>query len=472
MEHENIRSLMLWIIAAISTPILLIGVHLWAEVRYPSSGNEIGSLLFVVAIVFHGFYIVALQKIIRTKIDKLISSEGETKDVNTQAATTISISIIAGFSVFLALLVFNFYGHDRAARYDARSSQLEMKDSSGAFAESGVHRVAQEKDDNKVISTEKVSSKEQTFLERSGKFLGPFGDFFGGIVNPLLTAGTLVAVAVTILMQRTQLDLADRNTKKSVALMERQGFETTFFNMLGLHNATIRDLQFTPKIVSLPVWYNDPDYVSDDIEGENIEKEVFDNVLDEDWDYEFDYEGEPDELLVGLELTPASGRTVFARVLELMDSDNNPSSDYATYHRIQKYHNYVLGHYFRTLYQILELVDEHFGFEAYEEATRYTSIIRAQLSANELVLLFYNCSYRLVDNGEFRRLIVRYEIFEHMPLDFQASSGVLLTPGYSFDMGRHIYQYLNNLERADGVEESGAFGKNPPVARYIAHKKF
>ena len=54
-----------------------------------------------------------------------------------------------------------------------------------------------------------------------------------------------------------------------------------------------------------------------------------------------------------------------------------------------------VGHYFRTLYNIVKFVDTS---KARDKHT-YINLLRAQLSSNELLLLFYNC---LSDKGNKR----------------------------------------------------------------------
>lgn len=82
---------------------------------------------------------------------------------------------------------------------------------------------------------------DPTWLEKTGGYLGTFGDFFGSVVNPILTFGTLVALAITILMQRVQLREAREDAKDSGAHpRDRQSREKSKnWNMYG-HQATSR----------------------------------------------------------------------------------------------------------------------------------------------------------------------------------------------------------------------------------------
>jgi uncharacterized membrane protein len=70
--------------------------------------------------------------------------------------------------------------------------------------------------------------------------LGTFGDFFGGVFNPILAFFTVSGLAFTIVMQRAGFSEA-----------RTRAFETTFFNMLDLHTKVVQDLHFNPAIIAM-----------------------------------------------------------------------------------------------------------------------------------------------------------------------------------------------------------------------------
>ena len=71
-----------------------------------------------------------------------------------------------------------------------------------------------------------------------------------------------------------------------------------------------------------------------------------------------------------------------------------------------------LGHYFRTLYHLIKMVSNSPVLRTDAERKRYVSIVRAQLSAYELVLLYYNCVRPVAD--KFRDYVIQYDLFEHL----------------------------------------------------------
>lgn len=80
------------------------------------------------------------------------------------------------------------------------------------------------------------------------------------------------------------------------------------------------------------------------------------------------------------------------------------------YNEFYKQYGDELGQYYRTLYNVLKLVDRA---NFLDEKTIYTNLVRAQLSRYELSLLFYNC---LSDYGREKMvpLVKDYKILKHL----------------------------------------------------------
>lgn len=274
------------------------------------------------------------------------------------------------------------------------------------------------------------------------KNLGTFGDFFGGVFNPILAFFTVAGLALTVVMQRAGFSEA-----------RTRAFETTFFNMLDLHTKVVQDLHFNPAIIE---------------RNEDLARTVALAGLPEP--------KAPD---------PVSGRSVFSAVLSAINRYND-ADKLRVYEWFQKNHNDILGHYFRNLYQILRLVKK---FEReLEDPAIYTAIVRAQLSTYELQLLFYNCLGEMVDSGAFRDLVKRYKLLEHLPLVYEPaqSPGRGAAPnstgtshrirGENLPTDLACFEQYFEEEFHKGVlvngrnvtYKPGAFGTNPQVKRYLA----
>ncbi|MGK5060972.1 putative phage abortive infection protein [Janthinobacterium sp. LB3P112] len=259
---------------------------------------------------------------------------------------------------------------------------------------------------------------------------GTFGDFFGGVLNPILTFGTFIGLAITIIYQRI-----------SMRATRLQAFETTLFNMLELHNQIVAQLRFNP--ISLET-------VAPAVPGKLTFK-----IQPAGWT--------PPEM--------AEGRAVFNQILEALkvQAKKRESSIVETYKDVlQDQHNYVLGHYFRNLYQILRLIKRNQGpvlskFRAQE----YSAIVRSQLSAYELALLFLNCQRNVADhNGKFKSLLVEFELLEHLPLKRGTTHQSLEALDFSAEI--ESFKYYFDFDRQNNLKFTpGAYGTNPEVSAYI-----
>lgn len=322
------------------------------------------------------------------------------------------------------------------------------------------------------------------------EYLGTFGDFFGGVLNPVLTFFTFIALAITLVLQRIQLREAKEQAAEAGQLSRLQTFETTFFNLLNLHATTVEHLAFNPNDVFVAIEEEEDD--------ERRERRSANKQTDPN-----ERQGSPRQKPVSILASLAAlkeqrrekearrskgadqivrpraeGRAVFSAVLHTMQElKSDEAKDYKSpedvYKTIQTRNNYVLGHYFRNLYQILAFIDKHFpqpGASTKETNTpkRYSNILRAQLSANELTLLYYNCQGILVDDGEFRRLLIKYEMLEHIPLRYSPDKECLIVPGYKFEIRTEILEYARHVKTdEDSSWQPGAFGKNGEVKSFL-----
>ncbi len=203
---------------------------------------------------------------------------------------------------------------------------------------------------------------------------GEWGDFFGGFVNPLLTFLTFMGLLITIFVQQTELRESRAEMKRSAdALVEqskslkRQNFESTFFQMLTIHNTIVNSIDLVDK------------------EGKTFKGRdcfsIFYTRLNKI------YRANKDK---------AQGRYDERNVINL------------SYQLFWKQHQTELGHYFRYLYNLVRLVKDE-GFQA----GPYLRLVRAQLSDQELLLLFYNC---ISDNGgNFTPLVEEFNLLNNMP---------------------------------------------------------
>jgi hypothetical protein len=204
---------------------------------------------------------------------------------------------------------------------------------------------------------------------------GEWGDFFGGVLNPILTFMTFMGLLITIVIQQTELRESRVELRRSAdALLEqsqslkRQNFESTFFQMLSVHTGIISAI----------------DLVND----------------------------------AGVTTRGRDCFSVFyTRLTKLYRANQKKSAgkhaDVAilrhSYKQFWNTHQVELGHYFRYLYNVIRFIKESNFVEG-----PYLRLVRAQLSDQELLLIFYNC-VASEDGGNFKLLAEEFAILDNMP---------------------------------------------------------
>lgn len=90
-----------------------------------------------------------------------------------------------------------------------------------------------------------------TVMHPAKDWHGAFGDFFGGIVNPILTFLSFMGLLITIVMQRVELRETRRELEKSAKALEEQSshfklqnFESSFFKMIEIQRSCVASMAF------------------------------------------------------------------------------------------------------------------------------------------------------------------------------------------------------------------------------------
>lgn len=204
-----------------------------------------------------------------------------------------------------------------------------------------------------------------------------FGDMFG-VVNALFSGLAFAGIIITILLQRQELE--DTRTEirgqkeqlqKQNETLTLQNFENKFFQLLNLHHTIVKGIDHYKHSTHRTITGRDCF-----IEYYQLFKEWY------------------------------SRHNAPAPLHPLEDQINTSYKDmFRTYQS-------DLGHYFRNLYHIIKFID----LSGIENKYFYTSLVRAQLSTYELLLLFYNCLSEY-GNKKAKPLIEKYSLFKNLPID-------------------------------------------------------
>ena len=184
-------------------------------------------------------------------------------------------------------------------------------------------------------------------------------------LNALFSGLAFWGVIYAILLQRSELALQRKElelTRNEVrgqkeqleaqnTTLKKQNFENTFFSLIDLYISIVDAL-----VIHVPQLGTPRSDVT--IKG----RECFLNFFS---DLKREYDGERKRL---------------------PDADDLALC-VSAYGRFADYRQSYIGHYFSTLYKIIQFVDS----SEIEEKQIYINILKAQLSSYELSLLFYNC---------------------------------------------------------------------------------
>ena len=171
------------------------------------------------------------------------------------------------------------------------------------------------------------------------------------------------------------------------AVLTKQTFEATYFQLVALFNGVARDMQITLTP------FQDPQN-----EGGTFEnRQCIQKLL---------------EILNGTFLNKVARGDQNVPLSEAIDVE---------YSRFYEVYGHVVGHYFRTIYNVIKFVDLSLLPE--QEKKFYTNLVRAQISKPELGPLFYNCVSHY-GNERFLPLVLKYRLLKHL------EDGVLLDPSH------------------------------------------
>ncbi|MVO08230.1 hypothetical protein GOQ30_03505 [Flavobacterium sp. TP390] len=269
-----------------------------------------------------------------------------------------------------------------------------------------------------------VYNKPQAF-KKDFKEIGAYGDFFGGILNPILAFIGIIAASLAFYMQyeaNRQVQLQFEEQKDGDYI---QNFENNFYKLLSIHHQIIQDMDFylnsiyKIKGADYSYLFSKNDFIFRNEEKITKSRDVFKNSF------------RLLHLFLLIEVRRTSKKNkknveIYNNIkkfptIKIMNKKQeiNTSFNYI-YNLFYKKYDTDYGHYYRNLYRLIKIVDEKkFSnniIEDYKIKYSYTSIIRAQLSDAEINWLFLNC---LSDKGykKFKPLVEKYSLLKIINLN-------------------------------------------------------
>lgn len=206
---------------------------------------------------------------------------------------------------------------------------------------------------------------------------GTFGDKVDAI-NSLFSGLAFAGVIATFWMQKEDLKIQQKEFEEQMKIQNIQRFENTLFNMLSLQQAIVNELHFIP---------DDGAEAAPETKGRSVFDFFYNHKITDFGD---------------------CGHNKIYGIKDLIKEKNNAK----VYIDVKELS--IFDSYFRHLYRIFKYIDESTLIENVQRYN-YACIVRAQLSDNELLMLFYN-ALNIHEEGEykFKNLIERYAIFNNL----------------------------------------------------------
>lgn len=212
--------------------------------------------------------------------------------------------------------------------------------------------------------------------DKPAENLGPIGDWFGGMLNPMIAFLALVGLAKSVSLQRQTLSETTEGLSKQHALQQKQLSRQTFFDLLALRseavdsiewvsgpekfrgrsavNALLKSLDETAQGLTLAD-------IEDDLKNWGVPLECPDTAKPHVAIFATFYSGEFSDSATSWHQTILVGESQWANL------------------------EAVLGHVFRATYQVLKFVYENTDFTD-SEKKNLANYLRAQMSEGEFAL--------------------------------------------------------------------------------------
>ena len=230
---------------------------------------------------------------------------------------------------------------------------------------------------------------------------GAFGDYVGGVVNPLVGVGTLLVVVFSILLQRREMRASLEAMRHANAASMLQNFESSLFAWLDTYHDLLGALQAENSTgrAAMLSWYRqgfrgkkarstyDAGYPAGTVESGYAIGIRFDTGMSA--------LNEP---------VPSVTADQWAAMVGLFDHSCRCFDQVYTSQRWQ------LDAVFRTLYRLLHWIDESDLTD--DRKWHYVALVRAQLSWIEMIFIFYD---GLAPEGEkLSHLVNKYALLDNL----------------------------------------------------------
>lgn len=249
--------------------------------------------------------------------------------------------------------------------------------------------------------------------------IAQFGDFIGGIVGSLWSLAGVILFYVALTEQRSDIKINRQALEAQVGALKQQTvefelqreelyetrkvfkeqsetlkiqrFENTFFQLLNLYHELVDKLNFSPKSGM---------GVSESFEKRAVLTRAYD-ALNSSIEFSNYIQETNEKGIVD---------TVVTKPTSFEEAEKRLKEAY------QKFYfedfNQILSHYFRNVYHIFKFI---YKSQLIDKSNKqfYATLVRAQLSSDELYLILYNSIHNGLGYPNFLFLIKEYDIMQN-----------------------------------------------------------
>jgi uncharacterized membrane protein len=259
-------------------------------------------------------------------------------------------------------------------------------------------------------------------LSNEQEVWGQFGDYIGGVLNPIFAFFAFIALMITIKLQnealitsKEELKLSREELEKSRIAQEAQSeslklqnhatklqmFENTFFQLISVFIELKRNITSNKK---------------ERVNGLVGKEFKSDSVI----------------------ITLNSIETITSFVKEINDKYLGNYNDF------NKDYEAITGSYFGQVYQIIKFIET----SKINKKEKYSDIFRAQFTKNELEFLFYHC-LGTIGRRKFKKLVEDYAFFEHIILNENIEKQLLEYDIKAFGKNENILKKYDELKKVN-----------------------
>ena len=225
---------------------------------------------------------------------------------------------------------------------------------------------------------------------------GTLGDYFGGLMNPVVSFATLMLAYAVWKQQKEERKFTQKALEDQAKTSEQQGQEQRFFDLLGLYHSTVASKTLVARMSArseIPVQYSGKEAIAHFFRSQST--------------------ASADMVAFFLELGFFSSKTRNPPMVSFGILDRAPES----LKKMDLHHAWntdetaaIFDHTFRVLFRVLAESENRLGAQHF----KYVKLFRAQLSRYELMLIGLNL-WLDEEGAKMIPMAEKYGLLKHLP---------------------------------------------------------